>query len=230
MIASFRSWVFSLLFVLNTFFWSLILLPLLLLPYSFAVWAGRIWAWTSLFLAKLVMGINYDIKGKEHVPSGSAIVASMHQSAWETVAFFLLLTKPTYILKKELTYIPIWGLYFPGLKMIAIKRSAGASALKMMVKRSCERLEAGHQVIIFPQGTRLAYGEKKPLHPGVAAIYNKANVPLVPVTLNSGKCWPKKGYKHSGTITVTFHAPLIPGQKKEAVLGQLEKIFYAEEV
>ncbi len=222
-----RSTLFNIIFLTNTLFWSTIQLPLLLLPYRYAVVTGRVWARTSMFWARAIMGIRYEVKGAEHAPKGAAIIASMHQSAWETMIFFLLTPKPTYILKRELTWIPIWGLYFFGLNMIPINRGGGASTIKQMTAKSKERLADGHQIIIYPQGTRTKPEEQPSLHPGIVSVYKAgADVPVVPVTLNSGVCWPKKGAKSPGVITLEFHSAIETGLGKKELLKRLEATFY----
>lgn len=218
-----RSLLFNISFYSLTTVLCFAYLPLLLLPRrGFAPFA-RAWVRGSLWLLRVFTGIRHQVRGAEHLPDEPVIFASKHQSAWETLALAVIMDDPAFVLKKELTWIPIFGWYLAKMKNVSVDRSAGAKALKDMVEQTNERLQQGRPVAIFPQGTRTAPGDKKPYLPGVAALYAKANVPVVPVALNSGLFWPRRKFlKNPGVITLEYLEPIPPGLNRKAFLAELE--------
>lgn len=220
-----RSLIFSALFSLVTVLVSLIFSPFLLFRCRALYWTGIVWCKISLFLLKLICGIRYKVVGRENLPKEPFIIASKHQSAFETVAFWELFYIPTYVLKRELTKIPFFGIYLVRMQMICISRSAGASALKQIVKEADFHLKEGRHIIIYPEGTRTKPGTKtERYHPGIVALYNNCNVPVVPVALNSGEYWQnKKWTKTPGTITVKILPPIMPGLNKKEFLEKLNE-------
>lgn len=172
---------------------------------------------------KLICGVDYQVQGLEHRPKGGALVASKHQSMFETLALWRILDDPAIILKKELKFLPFFGWYAMKLKNIAVDRSAGSKALRDMLKQARQRAEDGRQVVIFPQGTRVAPGGAESYKPGVAGLYAAMKAPCAPVALNSGLHWPGSGFvRKPGTITVEFLEPIQPGLNKDAFMTTLE--------
>jgi len=218
-----RSAIFNLLFIAWALLSSIIFAPLFLVSQKMALKAGRPWAKGALLLARLVLGIRHQIKGAEHITNGPVIYASKHQSAWDTCIFLVLLDAPCYVLKKELLKLPGWGWYLWRMGMIAIDRSGGASTIKQMIKDGKQRLAEGRTIVIYPEGTRTRPGSVPEYHPGVVALYNQLNVPVVPVALNSGLFWGKNAFlKKPGLITIEFLPPMPPGMKKDEFKTQLE--------
>ncbi|MCC7260455.1 MAG: 1-acyl-sn-glycerol-3-phosphate acyltransferase [Alphaproteobacteria bacterium] len=219
----FRSALFNLLFMLWTFGLALVTAPLLLLPVRFAGMVARLWARVSLVLLRLTCGIRYEVRNPERLPATPCIIASKHQSAWETIAFWALTDFPVFILKKELLSLPFFGWHLKKLGMVAIDRKAGAGALKQMIKDSKAALEKGYSLVIFPEGTRTAPGTRKPYQRGIVGLYRALNVPVAPVALNSGTCWSRNAFvKYPGTVTVEFLPPIAPGLDADAFMQQLE--------
>ena len=172
---------------------------------------------------KLICGIRYEVRGREHLPRGGALIASKHQSMFETLAFWSILDDPAIILKKELAYLPFFGWYAMKLKNIKVDRSAGAKALRNMLKQASQRAEEGRQVVIFPQGTRLEPGEREDYKPGVVGLYKAMKTPCVPVALNSGLYWPPHGFvRKPGVIIVQFLPAIEPGLSKDAFMAELQ--------
>jgi 1-acyl-sn-glycerol-3-phosphate acyltransferase len=210
----------SLLFNVCFFGWSMLsaflFIPLFVISSKTAQYAGPLWAWPSLWLAKICCGITYEIRGKEHIAPMPCIYASKHQSAWDTLIFLALLRHPAYVLKRELLRIPFWGWYLWRMKMIAIDRSAKASSIKHMLKQSKAALADNRSIVIYPEGTRTKPGATPVYHPGVVALYTMLKVPVVPVALNSGMFWSKNAFlKRPGKIILEF-LPLLPaGMDKE---------------
>jgi len=178
------------------------------------------------------MGITLKIEGIENLPAdGKFIIAAKHQSAFETlnIPFMKEFHYPAIVLKKSLTYIPIWGLYTIGMKQIAIDRGSGTVAMRSIVRGSKRSIDNGRAVIIFPQGTRTAVGAKKPYLVGIAKIYKELEVPVVPLALNSGLVWPKNSFmKHPGVVTYKFLKPIKPGLKPSELMEKLETIIETE--
>ena len=154
------------------------------------------------------------MRGLENVPEGAAIFACKHQSAWETTVFYLLADDPAYVLKKELLFIPFWGWVARKCKAIGVDRAGGVGALKRLVKESSAALDANRQVIIFPEGTRMAPGKTRPYHPGIAALYAATEAPVVAV------CATTRGLRGNAMATlvasvirVVCSAAIVSGRK-----------------
>jgi 1-acyl-sn-glycerol-3-phosphate acyltransferase len=149
------------------------------------------------------------------------LFASKHQSMFETIYFNQLFYNPAYILKKELLSIPLFGTYLKKLGMIAIDRSQGIQSLRYVNEQTFEYVEK-RPVIIFPEGTRTAYKDQPDLKPGIFSMYKSLNKPVVPISLNSGYCWPKNNKIKSGEIIIEFKEPIQPGLSKKEFLDQLK--------
>lgn len=217
-----RVLIFQILFTNWTFLLAVIALPLMFFPKKYTLPVGRVWAYVSLALLKLVLNIDYKLVGSENIPSTPCIIASKHQSAWETVAFHLIFNKPCFILKRELLFLPLFGLYLWRMDMIAIDRSSGANALKKMVKEAKKIKNTGRPIVIFPEGTRTSPGEKREYQPGVAALYDMLKIPVIPIRLDSGNYWGKKILdKKSGTISVEIMPAINPGLKRQEFMERL---------
>jgi 1-acyl-sn-glycerol-3-phosphate acyltransferase len=183
---------------------------------------------TVAFLERTLLGLRYEIRGRENLPTGPVIVAPKHQSAWETMKLHLLLDDPAIVLKQELLKIPLWSRIAYRLDCIVIDRSAGAKALRAMMSSARKILAQGRPVVIFPQGTRVKPGAAAPYLPGVGALYAYAKVPLVPMALNSGLFWPRKSFfKRGGTITVEFLPAIPPGLPADEAIQRLESVLEA---
>ena len=171
----------------------------------------------------MLVGLSYEVRGRENIPTGPALYSSKHQSAWDTGIFFLLLEDASYVLKKELLLIPLYGWLLKKNKMVAIDRNGGGMALRQLVYDSQAIIENGRQLVIFPEGTRSQPGSKFPYHPGVAAIYKKISVPVIPVALNSGLFWGRRSFaKKPGKIIIEFLPPLTPGMERNSFIAELE--------
>ena len=176
---------------------------------------------------KLLIGVDIEVRGRERVPPGPVIYASKHQSAWETMFFIWLNADTAYVMKKELTYIPFWGWYMRRCRHVVVDRTAGASAMRDMIRVAREILAEGRSIAIFPQGTRTAPGEgseRVPYHPGVAALYTQTGATVVPVALNSGMFWPRRSFiKRPGTLIVEFLDPIPPGMDRKVFAAVVEE-------
>jgi 1-acyl-sn-glycerol-3-phosphate acyltransferase len=226
-----RSTLFNVAFFAFTAVASLVCLPLVPLLDR----AGRLallawWAERVLGLLRIVVGIRVRVTGREHLPEdGPALIASKHQSAFDTIVWLTLLPRPAYVLKRTLLWIPIYGWYARATGMIAIDRTAGPAAIRHLIRAGEGAVAEGRQIIIFPEGTRTAPGERRPYQPGVAALYARSRLPVIPVATDSGLCWGRRAFhKHPGTITVAVLPPIPPGLPREAMLKRLETAIEAE--
>ncbi len=185
--------------------------------------AVKAWAWSQHWALKVLVGLDFELRGRENILPGGAIYASKHQSAWDTYVFYLLFSDPAYIMKKELMRIPVWGWMARKCEAISVDRAGGAGALKALVRDTRARIAQGRPVIIFPEGTRTQPGLRLPYHPGIAALYSQCDAPVVPVALNSGLFWGRRSFrKQPGIITVEFLPPIPAGLKRRDFMQALE--------
>ena len=217
-----RSILFNVAFYLWTAFCTLTTIFTLPVPLKWAYFPQELWAWGTQQLLPIA-GIGVEIRGREHIPNEPCLIASKHQSAWDTMIFFSITKKAAIIVKKELLWVPIFGWYLTKLQEITIDRSAGGSALKKMVRAGKQALLKGRSIIIFPEGTRVAVSQKKKYQPGVYALYSMLDVEALPVALNSGVFWPRRKFmRNPGTIVLQFLPPIKKGLSKEEFMTRLE--------
>lgn len=173
---------------------------------------ARFWAgWFSL-TTRVILGIRYRVTGS--VPAGTAVVALKHQSAYETIVILRLFRAPAVVVKAELLAIPLWGAAARAHGVIPVDRGDLGGALRTMLRAANAAKAAARPVVIFPEGTRTRPGEAPPLKAGLAGLYRALKVPLVPVALDSGRCWPKGFVKYPGTVTFAFGEPIVPGLER----------------
>ena len=222
--AFFRSLLFNVFSIVLHVILLVGMLALLPLPRRWMQATVRLWTHTIRAGLRHIVGLDFEARGLEHRPAGSAVIACKHQSAWDTFVFYLLLNDPNYIMKTELIRIPLWGWYARKCGAISVDRTGGAAALKKMVRDVEDRMARGRQVIVFPEGTRTAPGTRRPYQPGIAAIYKKTQAPVVPVAVNSGLFWGRRSFrKQPGVVTLQFLAPMPKGLKRDAFMAELEK-------
>ena len=211
-----RSVIFALLQTLLTVLFSVV--ALFSFPFSPQTRYRLITGYNHLviWLARWVLGIHYVVEGREHLPSQPAIILAKHQSAWETVAFLFLFPPVSPVIKQELLNVPFFGWAFRLLSPIAIDRSSGREALKQIVKKGGDKLAQGFWVLVFPEGTRVAPGEKGRYGIGGGWLAAETGAPIVPVAHNAGEVWPKNAFiKRPGTVTVSI-GPVIDSAGKSA--------------
>lgn len=218
-----RSLAFLFCFYALTTFLALIGLPVLLLGRHRVHDYARFWTRASVKLLETICGIKIAFRGLEHIPEGACLIAAKHQSALETLALTTITRDFSYVLKKELTAIPIFGWYLIGAEQIAIDRSKRAQALPDLIRQTHEAVAEGRQIFIFPEGTRKPVGAPPDYKAGVAQLYRETGTPCIPVALNSGLFWPRRGLlRYPGTATIAFLEPIAPGLDKGEFMRQLE--------
>jgi len=223
-----RSLLFNIAFYLWTAMLGIVGLPLLLGPRLWMMRFGTFWSAGTLALLGWCVGLRHELRGREHLPPGPAIIAMKHQSAWETFAVPVMFRDPAMVIKRELGFIPFYGWFALKAGMIAIDRAGGAAALKRMMAAAIEARDQGRPIVIFPEGTRTAVGSRVPYQPGVIALYRHLGLPLVPVAVNSGLFWGRRRFiRRPGRIIVEILPPIPPGRDRRAVLTLLEECIEA---
>jgi 1-acyl-sn-glycerol-3-phosphate acyltransferase len=218
-----RSLLFNVALYLNFLVQAVLFSPVLLLPERYFWPIGRFWVRSSLWLHHVICGIDDEIRGRDNIPTGGFIVASKHQSAWETLRLVELFPRPSFILKRQLLWIPLFGWYLKKAGMIPVDRGRGSAAIEAMIAHARRAIEERRQIIIFPEGTR-----RPPLAPpdyrhGVTRLYQELDVACLPVALNSGLYWPRRSFvQRRGKILLACLAPIPPGLSAEAFAAALK--------
>jgi|TARA_B110000263_G_C15162750_1_gene443141 1-acyl-sn-glycerol-3-phosphate acyltransferase len=226
-----RSLLFNFFLYLGITFVFLIALPTLFLPSKFTLLFGKFLGHYVILIVRIFLNTQIEIKGKHNIPKeGKYFVASAHQSMFETFALQAVLEYPVFILKKELLKIPLFGLYLKKIKSIEIVRDTTTKDnLGFFEKVAAIVKDENRPLLIFPQGTRVKINEKTPFKKGVGRIYQALNISCVPIALNSGNVWPKKGViKSSGKITISLLEPIKPGLNRDDFIQKLENKIYEE--
>jgi 1-acyl-sn-glycerol-3-phosphate acyltransferase len=214
------------LFQLAFYLWSAVMIvafvPGLLGDRLWIVYGQRLWARGAVWLMRSLAGIRLEVRGQQYKPNGAAIVASKHQSAFDTFVYHLLLDDPAIVMKRELLWIPIYGAYCRKTRMIVVDRKAGAAALRRMIADAKAAADLGRPIVIFPEGTRAVPDAQLPYQPGVSALYAQLDLPAIPVALNSGIAWPRRKFiKRPGTIVIEFLPAILPGLDRKSFVARL---------
>jgi 1-acyl-sn-glycerol-3-phosphate acyltransferase len=219
-----RSIVFNVAFYINLIIYIVAALPTLVMPRWGIIALAKSWGRTSNRLMRAICGISVEVRGRDKIPPGALIVAAKHQSVWETFTLLTLLDDPTYILKRELTWIPLFGWYLLRAGMIPVNRGARAQALARMTERARFELSRGRQIIIFPEGTRRPPGAEPAYKYGVVNLYAETGAACLPVALNSGLFWPRRKFlRYPGVIILQVLDPIPPGLDKGAFAERLKR-------
>lgn len=199
----------------------------LLFPFPQKIRARYIslWAYSVLWWLKITCNLGFRVEGIENIPQGNGLILAKHQSAWETIALQTIFPPQTWVLKRSLLWVPIFGWGLALTRPIAIDRTAGKKALKQVIKQGIARLQQGLWIVIFPEGTRTAPGQHKRYAIGGAMLAEKSGFPVVPVCHNAGEFWPKQGFiKHPGEITLVIGESFDPaGMKAGEINTQVEE-------
>jgi 1-acyl-sn-glycerol-3-phosphate acyltransferase len=217
-----RSLLFNVLFYVTTTLFVVIGSPLLFAPRRWAMAALAVHGRFEIWLLEVIAGTRLEVRGQDKLPKGACLVASKHQSAWETFALIPLFRDPAMLMKRELFWIPFHGWFSKKFEMIPVDRDKGPTALRRMLREAKKRVADGREIIIFPEGTRRPPGAPPDYKTGVILLYEALGVPCVPVALNSGLFWPRRSIlRKPGTIVVEFLDPIPPGLPKAEFLTRL---------
>ena len=210
-----RSLLFALLFYPGTLLYVLAVIAIS--PFGTAPVRRVVHAWSDYhhWLVRHVLGIRFAWDGE--IPAGPFLIAVKHQAMVETVEALRFARTPVVVMKKELTQIPLFGWVTLRYGVIGVDRDAGASALRDMMAKGKQAAAEGRPIVIFPEGTRVPFGEQPPLRPGFAGLYRALGLPVVPVALDSGRLWSRGLVKRAGVIHVKVGEPIPPGRKRDEI-------------
>jgi 1-acyl-sn-glycerol-3-phosphate acyltransferase len=217
----------SLLFVTLFYLWSgvlaILLLPILLGPRRWTMSVFGFWARGVFTMLDFACGIRVELRGRENMPTGRAIVAAKHQCMFDVFAQFAWLPDSCFVMRKEFMRIPIFGFYAAKVRTVVIDREGGSTALRDLLRKSRERLVEPRQLVIFPEAHRGAPGQSGDYHPGVAGLYRDLELTTHPVATNSGVHWPAHGFlRRPGVIVFEYLPPIPPGLKRGEFMRRLE--------
>jgi 1-acyl-sn-glycerol-3-phosphate acyltransferase len=219
-----RSVVFNVLFYINAVLHVIAAIPTYALRRRDFFAVAHSWAHTSNFLLRVIVGTKVEIRGAEKIPPGALLVASKHQSVWETFTLLTLFDDPAYVFKRELLWIPVFGWYAWKSRMIPVDRKARGGVIASMVARAKEEFARGRQILIFPEGTRTAPGAPPAYKQGLTHLYAACDVPCLPVALNSGLFWPRRKFlRYPGTIVLEVLDPIPPGLARDAFSTRVQQ-------
>ncbi len=223
-LALIRSLVFALLFYVSTAVFVIGGSFLLFGPRRYAMAGLKAHALVSLWLLRTIVGTRMEVRGREKLPKPPYLVASKHQSAWDTFALIPIFTDPALVMKWELTLIPFYGWFSRKFEHVFVRRDRGPAALRRLVRDAQDRAKAGREVLIFPEGTRRAPGAEPDYKPGAVALYEGLGLPCVPMALNSGLYWPRRQLiRYPGTIVVEILDPLPAGLPRAEFRAELQR-------
>jgi len=222
-----RSIAFNICFYSLTAIICILFVPALLLSRPFILALTRFYLWCTELTARYVLGLKYEIRGQEHLPKDqSFIVASKHQSAYETLKLHALLGDPTIVLKKELLGIPLFGSFLKKLDVIPINRSNKEEAVKSIIEGAARMKTQKRPIVIFPQGTRVdvqSTTKQKPYKGGIVKMYQNSDMPIVPLALNSGMFWARNSFiKKPGKVVFEFLPVIEQGLPEKKILKAIE--------
>lgn len=217
-----RSFLYSIAFFAVTGVMAIVCWPFALFGHRGVMLVVKSWTWTLIALHRLITGTRHEYRHLDRIPAGGSIIAAKHQSTFETLALVPLMADPAFILKRELTWIPVFGWWLKIAGNIAIDRGSPTAALRKVIEGTRSATAAGRQVIIFPEGTRAEAGAKADYKQGIAQIYKSLDVPVVPIAHNAGTVWPRKARVHRrGTIVVEVLEPIPAGLKPKEMFARL---------
>lgn len=217
-----RSATFNVVFYTFTALCSVIaMFPAIFWP-SRMLTVARLWSRGWLYAYRVICGVSYRVNGAEHVPDGPCIIAMKHQSIWESCAVFAIFPRPVFVLKSELMWIPVFGWVMKRMGCISVKRGTGKRALQSMIRGAREASALGCQIVVFPEGTRSAPGSPPAYKSGVGHLYTALQLPCVPVALNSGLLWPRRGFlRPAGIVSVRILPAISPGLRRQEMFDRM---------
>lgn len=228
-----RSTLFNLFFFFGTFIMTVVLAtPVRFFAPDRMLEVAQLWARIMLRAVRLICGIRVQVLGAEYLRgSGAKLIASRHQSAFDTLIWFTLLPRCAYVLKKELRSVPLFGPLLPLAGMIPVDRKGGAAALRGLVREGEQAARNGREIVIFPEGTRSEPDVVLPLHPGIAALAARTHLPVTPVVTDSGRFWSRRAFqKRAGTIHIRVLEPIPAGTPRDELMQRLKAAMHADVV
>jgi 1-acyl-sn-glycerol-3-phosphate acyltransferase len=224
-VTTLRSAVFNVWMVLLTFGMAAWGNLLRLIAPDMVYGVARCWARMVVGSARVMCGITVKVTGLDTLPAtGPMVLASQHQSAFDTAIWLAVGRDVSYVVKAELGRVPLFGALLRPAHQVLVNRSAGATALRHMVADAADRVRAGRTIVIFPQGTRTQSGVQVPIQPGIAALAARLRLPIFPVATDSGRLWGRRAFrKEPGCIHITIGAPLPPDLPRAVLVQRLQQ-------
>lgn len=224
-----RSVLFNTAFYLNLVVQMIIMTPAyFLLPRRKAYVIAKNWVRSCHWLFAKIVGTTFEVEGMENLPKGGYIFAPKHQSFWDAYALLPWLDDPFYILKRELTWIPLFGWYIKKQRMVPVDRNARGKVMAAVMERTKAEMMSGRQLIIYPEGTRRPPGAPPEYKYGIARLYRDLEVPVVPVVMHPGLFWPRRKFlRYPGHFKVRVLPPIAPGMDPDAFLAHLVEVMEA---
>jgi 1-acyl-sn-glycerol-3-phosphate acyltransferase len=219
----------SLIFVTLFYVWSIAIslfyfTPALVGPRGWQIGGFRVWGKGIIWLLKVCCDIKVEVRGREHLPLGAALVAPKHQCMFDVFGQFVWLPDACFVTKKELLAIPFFGWFAKKATMIEVDREGQATAMRKLIRDAKDRFQHARQLVIFPEGTRMPPGSPGDYKPGIAGLYRELDVPVHPMATNAGVHWPRSGFmRYPGTIVFEYLEPIPPGLKRAEFMRVLEE-------
>lgn len=225
-----RSALFNLYFFGTTLVMTLVGTVVRLVTPDRVMPAAVLWARLLVGGARCICGIRLEVSGQANLPAeGPALIASRHQSAFDTVVWLTLVPRCCYVLKHELMRIPLFSGLIRATGMIAVDRDGGATTLRHLLRSADVAVRGNRQIVIFPEGTRADPGATLPMQPGVAALAARTRLPVIPVLTDSGHCWGRRAFrKRPGVIHIQILPPIAAGTSRETLMQELDSALRTE--
>jgi len=220
-----RSLIFQVLFFLSNTLQMIFWTPVFFFLDRPTAWKiVRLWAKSHLWLQAWIIGSSYEFRGTENIPHGrSFLVASKHQSNWETYTTLLFFEDASFVLKRELMSVPLFGWYLSKMRLVPVDRGKRSEALASMARNAAPQYREGRQIIIYPEGTRTIPGAAPAYKYGLVHLYGELEATVLPIALNSGIFWPRKSLLlYPGKIVMEFLPPIAPGLSREQFALEIE--------
>jgi 1-acyl-sn-glycerol-3-phosphate acyltransferase len=219
-----RSAVFNAVFYLVTFLIVVAATVVALFSPDMVLSIAMLWARILVSAARIICGIRLEVTGLDRIAPGPALIASRHQSAFDTFVWLTLVPRCCYVLKHELLRIPLFGPLLRQAGLIPIDREAGSGAIRTLMREADRAVREGRQIVIFPEGTRSEPGSPLALQPGVLALASRTGLPVIPVATDSGLCWGRRAFrKQPGTIHILIGHPISSTADRPALKKVLEQ-------
>jgi 1-acyl-sn-glycerol-3-phosphate acyltransferase len=218
-----RSVLFNGVFFAVTFLLTVLATIVRLVAPRHVLAVAMLWARILTAAVRIICGIRLDVSGLENIPNGPALIASRHQSAFDTFVWLTLVPRCCYVFKDELRRIPLFGALVSASGMIAVDRNAGAAAIRAMLRQADRAVRERRQIVIFPEGTRSEPGSPGTLQSGIAALASRTGLPVIPVSTDSGRYWGRRAFrKQAGTIRIMIGQPIPARTERKALMRALE--------
>ena len=223
-----RSAIFNVVFFAVSLVMALLAAAIRIVAPDRVIDVAMLWARTLVASVRIICGIRLDVSGLEHIPRGPALIASRHQSAFDTIVWLTLLPRCCYVFKDELLKIPLFGPLIAASGMIAVDRDAGGAAIRVLLRQGDRAVKEQRQIVIFPEGTRSEPGSPGALQSGVAALASRTGLPVIPVSTDSGRFWGRRAFrKRPGTIRIVIGSPIPAQTERKALMRALEEAMAA---